>query len=231
MATIRTARTALALAAATLLGACSSSGEGGLGEAGNILVGVVGGLIAESDQPPAPPKVERTMAEKYPFASIGVTIDSNPQFLFLLANRTETDELYTLGYQVSLVLRGGRVIRTQGLGRDVLGGRWEGQDLVKAAVNAPGAVQGVRWFESAERGIGTHTAECVAQDFGEETITVLGSPISTRHVSEVCDVASMKWHFRNEFWITPADGRVWLSLQHIHPRVNPLLIETFRPAE
>ncbi len=231
MATIRNARTAFALAAAALLGACSSSGEGGLGEAGGILVGVVGGLLEEDDKPPPPAKIDRTMAEKYPFASIGVTIDNNPQFLFLLANQTETDEMYTLGYQVSMVLRGGRLIRTQGLARDLLGGRWEGQDLVKAAVGASGPVQGVRWFETAERGVATHTAECVAQDFGEETITILGAPLVTRHVSEVCDVEDMKWHFRNEFWITPADGRVWLSLQYVHPRINPVLIETFRPAK
>ena len=50
-------------------------------------------------------------------------------------------------------------------------------------------------------------------------------------MSEVCDVEDMKWHFRNEFWITPADGRVWLSLQYVHPRINPVLIETFRPAK
>jgi hypothetical protein len=223
-------RAGLPLVAAFFLSACISSDSGGLGQAGAIVGGVVEGIFSDEEAPKAPAKVDRSLAAKYQFASIGVTIDDNPQFLFLLANRTDTEELYTLGYQVSVVLRRGRVIRTQGLARDVLGGRWEGEDLVRRAMNAPAPVSGVRWFESAERDVSTYQADCTAQDFGDETITVLGTPIVTRHVSEECTVVDMKWQFRNEFWIAPSTGQVWLSLQHIHPRVNPLLIETFRPA-
>ena len=217
------------LLGAAMLSACSSDG-GGFSQAGAMLQGVAEGIFSDSDTPAAPAKIDRKMAAQYPFASVGVTIDDNPQFLFLLANRTDRDELYTLGYQVSIVLRDGRLIRTQGLSRDVLGGRWEGQDLVRTALTAPGPVTGVRWFETAERGIVTHEAVCTAQDFGEETITVLGTPMPTHHVSEECKVDDLKWKFRNEFWITPTTGQIWLSLQHVHPRINPLLIETFRPA-
>ena len=32
------------------------------------------------------------------------------------------------------VVRDGRVVRTQGLARDVLGGRWEGEDIIRTAM-------------------------------------------------------------------------------------------------
>lgn len=160
------------------LGACSSSSEeGSVGQAGAMVYGIVERLIDPDTVPRPPEKIERKMAAELPYASIGVKIDDNPQFLFLLANQNEGNELYTLGYQVSIVLRGGRVVRTKGLSRDVLGARWDGEDIVKSAVHSGGPVQGVRWFDSNERGIKTLEARCVAQAVGDETITILETPI------------------------------------------------------
>lgn len=220
----------LPLVGLTFLSACASSGEGGVGQAGAMVTGLVDSIFSDEEAPTAPAKVDRSLPEKYKFASIGVTVDDNPQFLFLLANQNGADEVYTLGYKISVVLRDGRLIRTQGLSRDLLGSRWEGQDIIRTAIGAGRPVAGVRWFESNERGIATYEAQCTAQDFGDETITILGTPIVTRHVSEACIVPQMKWKYRNEFWITPQNGRVWLSLQYVHPRINPLRIETFRPS-
>jgi hypothetical protein len=213
------------------LGACSSSSEeGSVGQAGAMVYGIVERLIDPDTVPRPPEKIERKMAAELPYASIGVKIDDNPQFLFLLANQNEGNELYTLGYQVSIVLRGGRVVRTKGLSRDVLGARWDGEDIVKSAVNSGGPVQGVRWFDSNERGIKTLEARCVAQAIGDETITILETPIVTRHVQETCEVEELQWRYVNDFWIAPDTLLVWASIQYINPKVNPVVLETFRPA-
>ncbi len=213
------------------LGACSSSSEeGSVGQAGAMVYGIVERLIDPDTVPRPPEKIERKMAAELPYASIGVKIDDNPQFLFLLANQNEGNELYTLGYQVSIVLRGGRVVRTKGLSRDVLGARWDGEDIVKSAVHSGGPVQGVRWFDSNERGIKTLEARCVAQAVGDETITILETPIVTRHVQETCEVKELQWRYVNDFWIAPDTLLVWASIQFINPKVNPVVLETFRPA-
>lgn len=220
-----------ALGLALALGACSSSNEeGSVGQAGMMIYGLVERLIDPDTVPRPPAKIERKMAAELPYASIGVKIDDNPQFLFLLANQQENNELYTLGYQVSIVLRGGRVVRTKGLSHDILGARWEGEDIVKAAVNAGAPVQGVRWFELNVRGIKTLEARCVAQSIRDETITILETPIVARRVQETCEVEALQWRFVNDFWIDPATLRVWASIQHVSPKVNPLVLETFRPA-
>jgi hypothetical protein len=233
MKTMRTPTRAdiAALGLALMLGACTSdSEEGSVGQAGEMIYGIVERLIDPDTVPRPPEKIERKMAAELPYASVGVKIDNNPQFLFLLANQKDGAEMYTLGYQVSIVLRGGRVLRTKGLSRDVLGARWEGEDIIKTAVHSGGPVQGVRWFDSNERGIRTIEARCVAQAIGDETITILETPIVTRHVQETCEVEEMQWRYVNDFWIAPDTLQTWASIQYINPKVNPLVLETFRPA-
>lgn len=228
-----TSRLAFIALAAALAG-CASKNGGSVGEAGEMIIGVIDREIFGSDEATAaaapPAKVPREMAAKLSYASIGVQIDDNPQFLFLLANQTETDKLYTLGYQVSVVMRGARVIRTQGLAQDVLGGRWQGEDIVLTAARSGGSVEGVRWLETNDRGVATREARCIARYVGEEVVTILGTQIVTRHVAEDCAVESLKWRFTNHFWIAPQNGQMWMSVQFVHPKVNPLIIETFRPA-
>ncbi|MFT3808544.1 MAG: YjbF family lipoprotein [Micropepsaceae bacterium] len=220
-----------ALTFALTLSACSSdSEEGSVGMAGQMIYGIVERLIDPEATPRPPAKIERKMAADLPYASIGVKIDDNPQFLFLMANQADKNELYTLGYQISIVMRGGRVIRTQGLSRDVLGARWDGEDIIKTAVHSGSPVQGVRWFDSNERGIRTLEARCVAQAIGDETITILETPIVTRHIQETCQVEELQWRYVNDFWIAPDTLQTWASIQYISPKVNPLILETFRPA-
>jgi hypothetical protein len=211
------------------LSACTS--DGGAESAGSIVYTLISeGRFGEDEKPAASAKIPRKMAADLPYSSIGVTIDANPQFLFLLARQTATEDIYTLGYQVSVVLRRGRVIRTQGLVADMLGGRWEGEDIIRTALRSPGPVSGKRWMETNHRGIGTREAWCTARVVGEETVTILETPIATRHVQEDCRVPELKWEFTNHFWLAPSGSQIWLSVQHVHPRANPLVIETFRAA-
>jgi hypothetical protein len=227
----RITRLSLASTLALTLTACASD-SGGAGQAGAVLYGIVSeGLFGEGEEKPAPPaQVPRDMVAKLQYASIGVTIDNNPQFLFLLANTTPTDEIYTFGYQVSVVLRGGRLIRTQGLMDDVLGGRWQGEDIVKTSARTGAPVTGVRWMETNERGIGTREATCTATSLADEIVTILDTPIVARHVREDCEVPELKWKFTNHFWLIPETGQVWMSVQNVTPRASPLVIQTLRPA-
>ncbi len=211
---------------------CSSS-SGGIGSTGELVYRIAeAAFFGEEEVGPqrgSSVKIEREMAAELRYASIGVTIDDNPQFLFVMANQTGAGEMYTLGYKVSVVMRQGRVIRTQGLTQDVLGGRWDGEDIIRTAVTSPGPVAGGRWMDVNERGVRTVEAHCTATSLGDETVTVLEVKIPTRHVREDCKVPALKWAFSNHFWIG-ADGVIWVSVQHLGPKASPLIIEQFRPA-
>ncbi len=224
-------RAALAALALGGLSACSSSGDTGFGQTGEVLYTIIDAALFSEETAASSGKTMRQMVEERPYASIGVTIDHNPQFLFLLANQSADGDMYTLGYQVSLVLRDGRVVRTQGLARDVLGGRWEGEDIIRTAMRSGAPAKGVRYFESNEFGVKSLKAECVATPVKDETITIIGRSFVARYVKEDCVAPALKWRYENHFWLTPEDGRIWLSIQNVHPEVNPLIIETFRPPQ
>lgn len=218
----------LAISAACL--AACTAGDSDVGRAGAMVGALVGGIFSDSDTPGPPMKVDRSKVAELPYASVGVEIEDLPQFLFILANQNATDDLYTLGYQISIVLRNGRIIRTNGFGRNVLGGRWKGADIIQTAAASPGVVYGDRYMETSERGIATRDVHCSAQAVGDESVTILGSPVATRHVRESCDVEELKWAFENDFWVDPVSGQVWRSIQYIHPKIEPIVIETFRPS-
>jgi hypothetical protein len=97
------------------------------------------------------------------------------------------------------------------------------------------AVQGqrvhTRWFiDIKDLLVSGALMECDAHAVGPESVTILGKAISTVHVTEDCSVPALKWSFTNHYWISPTSGVVWQSLQHTHPKLDPLTIEVLRPA-
>ncbi len=62
-----------------------------------------------------------------------------------------------------------------------------------------------------------------------ETISILGSALATMRVMQNCDAPGLGWSFIDTFWIDAKSGFVWRSIQHVHPKLDELHIEIFRP--
>jgi hypothetical protein len=82
-----------------------------------------------------------------------------------------------------------------------------------------------------DMGVFGAVAQCTNQDQGEETVTILGGDIATRHVVEHCSVPVMRWSFDNDYWQDPRTGYVWRSRQYVHPKSPPIVLEVFRPED
>ncbi len=228
-------RFAFVLASGLSASACMSGQGGGAAGpasmAGPLLDRLVSSDDGKKEGGAAPsPRVSLKTASEVNYASIGLILEDSPEVLLVMANKSGTDELYTLGYRISLVLREGRVVRTGGFAHDLMGMRWRGPDIVREAVTHSGPVSGVRSFEIEDRGIERFEAQCSAVYAGDETIDILGSAVALRHIVENCSVPGMKWRFANEFWVAPDGGQIWASVQYVHPKVSPLRITVFRPA-
>ena len=74
-------------------------------------------------------------------------------------------------------------------------------------------------------------AACRSSDTGEETIEILGTSLTTRHIVEDCEIAVIDWSFENEFWVDPDTGFVWQSSQYVHPKLSPLTFRVLRPPQ
>jgi hypothetical protein len=49
-------------------------------------------------------------------------------------------------------------------------------------------------------------------------------------VVEDCKAAQLGWSFSNEFWEDDATGYVWKSQQFVEPDIDPVTLESLRPA-
>jgi len=64
---------------------------------------------------------------------------------------------------------------------------------------------------------------------GSKSISILGTKLDTLVVIETCQSRELGWEFINKFWVGNQSGFVWRSEQRIHPKLDPIVIEIFRP--
>ena len=62
-----------------------------------------------------------------------------------------------------------------------------------------------------------------------ETITILGSGVSTIRIDEACRTSDRKWSFTDRFWLDPGSALVWRSVQHLDPTGTVVETEILRP--
>lgn len=60
---------------------------------------------------------------------------------------------------------------------------------------------------------------------GIETVTILDQPRKLLRFDESLTVIATGQHFENRYWVDPADGFIWRSLQHVTPDFSLELIE------
>ncbi len=173
--------------------------------------------------------VTRETAAGVPYASMGYRLNGSPQALVVLATDTRGELLWTSSAHVVLVTENGRIKRTVGLPHDL-------SHLAPArGANMPGPQAGLRGaatiiLTADFPDIGSYSAPitCRLAPAGPDPVTILGQSIAATRIEEDCDSPLLKWRFRNSYWMD-ADGFVWRSIQHLHPRGDAVEFEIFRP--
>jgi hypothetical protein len=176
-----------------------------------------------------PEKITRDRAAAVPYASMGLELGSTPELLLVLGTNTAGELDWYAGDQVFVRTRNGRITRTVGLPFD-LGGLRE-LPAPKADVKAPIAVATQYSLDFPDIGIFGAAANCARRSMADEAVMILGSAIPAVHIVDHCTVSAMRWNFDNEYWIDRGNGYVWRSIQHIHPKSPPVVLEVFRPEQ
>jgi hypothetical protein len=164
-------------------------------------------------------------ASGIPFATMGVRVNGGREQMLLLATDTNGERLWTSGSKVAITTRRGRIIRTAGFGTDLSG--YENANGDPAGWRAPHAFA---WnADFADLGYYSVPVVCRVAPAGREPITILGKEIDTVRVDETCRAEKLDWSFTNSYWVNPESGRVWRSIQYLHPKGLVLEIELLRP--
>ncbi|MGH8529116.1 MAG: YjbF family lipoprotein [Nevskiales bacterium] len=171
---------------------------------------------------------------RLPYASMGVRIGESRQALVVLAKNINDDLYWVTADQLLFVTRFGRLIRTNGLIKDLKTTRFGALDPVQTGLQRvpPGGETLVRFVDlrPAQPREKDVAATSVFHPKEEDVITILGQPRVTLRVEEHVSYWRWNWHVKNQYWVDPGTGFVWKSLQHTAPQLGVTELEMFKPA-
>ncbi|GHE01577.1 hypothetical protein U879_16755 [Defluviimonas sp. 20V17] len=124
---------------------------------------------------------------------------------------------------IMISLRDGVVVRTLGLGQDLMSAR-----LPSAAVLRKGAgtVSATYYYLTGDDQSYGVPVTCQLSRLGRQTVQIAGLSYATMHVREAC--AGEGGQFTNDYWIEP-NGQIRKSRQWISKEVGYLKLEDLRP--
>ena len=216
-----TRRSALLAATAALATACT--GDDPRSRAIRMLYRQATGREQESP-------LTREQIEQKPFAMIEVRI-GRTTLAILVLNRREGPDLYWVAANRSLlVTRANRIVRTVGLPVDIVYTHFIAADPVATGLHrltGPFDLQRVVDYNSSERY--GRVIKSTFEVMGDDPIEIVDLKYPTRLIRERCIMDVEDWRFENFYWIDPATGNVWQSVQHISKDFPPLRIRVLKP--
>jgi hypothetical protein len=104
-----------------------------------------------------------------------------------------------------------------------------GQTIPPLAAALSGKVNYTRLEDLPDGRIYGGRLSCSAIYRGRQTIVILGRGIATAKIDETCEASALNWSFTDSYWMEPASGLVWKSIQHISPEKGKIETEILRP--
>ncbi len=200
-----------------------SGALGGCSSGGNTDLRSVASIITLSLGPPQHVTIKQ--AASIPYATIGIRLGKGPQAIATLATDDGGQRLWASGQKVMIATtRSGQIQRTVGLPNNLT---WL---MPSGSTEAnPSARRSVWSADFADLGVYAATIQCDAVASANVQISILGNRIATRRTNIRCVVPQLNWSFQNAYWTDQQTGQVWRSIQHVHPKLDPIEIETLRP--
>jgi len=218
-------KVAILAASALALAACSSDEDSGLTQSLVAATTLFNGVTSS-----APTAVSRDQAAAIPFATIGIRAGNGVEQLLVMGTFSGSNILWgNSASGVAVLTEDGRIVQATGFGGDLtklirIGGS---QKLPQSP--ADGVTKSGWDADFADLKIYSARIDCEARAAKEESISILGTAIAAERIDETCHSAILGWSFANTYWVNPATGFVWMSVQNIHPGAAPLTTEILRP--
>jgi hypothetical protein len=172
--------------------------------------------------------VTREQAAAVPYATMGYRLNGGQEIMIVLATDTSGDLLWTSAAHIVLLTHDGRILRTVGLPHNISGVMpIMGDHLPAPGTALQAAFTSTRTVDYPDNGTYSVPISCKMMTAGRETISILGQSIATVRADESCKSGS--WSFQDSYWLDPASGFVWRSLQHLTAKGDTIETEILRP--
>ena len=202
-----------------IVSACSSDSSTDWGE--------LSGMVSQVFTGGGGAGVTLQQAAAIPYATIGVRIDGSAEGMLALATSNPGDErLWTSSARIALLTRAGRIVRTAGLEHNLTDARGRAGGGGAPSWQA-GAVS--QWeMDFADLNLYSVLVTCRSAIRGPETVKNFTVNIPTVRIDETCRSEQIDWTFVNSYWVSPATGLTWHSIQYVSPKLGPIEIEILR---
>lgn len=186
--------------------------------------------VLGADEAPAPPPPGRAALDRIPYATIAIGIEGAPRAFVVPVADNGGYLVYQDPSRRSVVMRGGLITATHGLGHD-LGSVTHGRDdpvvAARPVADWPGTLTRVYGFSPRGREAYRVAVVCTLGRGAPERIEIVERGFELVRVTETC--RSPRRSFVNTYWADAATGFIWKSEQWIGPRQPPMTIEIVRP--
>jgi hypothetical protein len=215
------ARAAIAIGLAGLVSGCGTNSD--QARYANLAWRLVTGRTNE---------VSREQAGAIPFASLGVAIGRNDEGLMVLGLDEGARQEWYARTQM-LAMNNGRIVQSEGFPYNLNRLEVRGSDgsTIPTGGAPPVGTDYSLVADYRDLSLIGAGASCRSTETGEESIEILGTSLTTRHVVEDCRIAVIDWSFENEFWVDPDTGFVWQSSQYVHPKLPRVTFRVLRPPQ
>lgn len=220
-------RAMMGLAGLAMLAGCTSGGS----SAAERLAPQLEALVLGGEDPPEPPALTRAQLSQIPFATLAISTEGSPRsFVAAVANNDGFVAYLDQGRR-SVVLEGGLLVGTHGLGSDLAAVKHQIDDPVARLTPLAQWPSGlVRSYEFTRKGAPDYdiTVSCTVQVVARERIEIVELFFDVARVEESC--GNGKRSFTNTYWVAPDSGFIWKSVQWPGPRQpDPFVLEIIRP--
>jgi len=169
--------------------------------------------------------VPRSQVAAIPYATLGVRLGSSSEAMFVLQSNSGAALQWVGGTQFAIATHDGRIFRTSGFVHNLSGFL----DETPAGGQGAPVIHDYR-YDLADMNAYGVAVRCTQHEVGQEQIVIIGDTHATLHVIDECTAPELDWNFSNEFWKDAATGYIWRSVQYVHPGLDPITLETLRPA-
>ena len=214
-------RSFVSAASVLLLSACSEALE-------TISEDVTSSVFGKEGDP-----ISRDRVNSIPYATMAAKVGKGPWTIIVLGRVNNKELQWFSGDRTTFVTRNGRVIRTAGLPANLRRTELLAQDRLSELATQPSdqgeaSLRRLVDIEPPYRyGVLIRSKLEVVRD---ESIEIAELVFETRLIRETCRARELDWRFENLYWVSPKNGLLWKSVQHLHPDLPAVKLELLRPA-
>jgi hypothetical protein len=216
-----------------VLGGLLASGAAGCASNSGSVADLFSSTIKAKGRSPGEYPLSTAQIQSMPYATLGVRIGEFPRAVTVLATIDEQELQWVSADRSSFYTRGGRLVRSRGLDRDLGATRWltpVGDPLAgfgkSGQLPEPGIYREIDLKHADEAAVAVESRYRMGKD---ETLTLLGREHLLRRIDEVAAMPAWRWKARNSFWIDPQSGVIWRSVQQYCPEMPPIELVLLKP--